>query len=295
MYTVLVERILASTLVNKLLPNGIKMVLDMIAVSSNFHPRRWGQWYEKEIERVWLEEMDVIVAPEVDAATNPTTSAAASTKSSNKNHNHSNNEDNANLVDSPTCHPPPRHVVVGLSVRTLLDLYLSTKSYPVGSEVIIVPPVSIPGMVDVLEYHGMTLVPVDLPTGGGGGGGGDGKEEEENDGDHNPQSTVLETFIPSDCRYWGFNIPGVEAAISPRTVAILVVHPFGTVMSPLTMNIVRRIAEEHGVEIWEDCAQCYTGSSGGGGVGGGGGGSSNKYPSNFVIQRVWTYGNDDEN
>ncbi|KAL3756911.1 hypothetical protein ACHAWU_005915 [Discostella pseudostelligera] len=266
MYTVLVERILASTLVTKLLPNGIKMVLDMIAVSSNFHPRRWGQWYEKEIERVWLEEMDVIVAPEVAA---PTTTTSSTTNPNNKS-----NDENANLVDSTTCHPPPRHVVVGLSVRTLLDLYLSTKSYPVGSEVVIVPPVSIPGMVDVLEYHGMTLVPVDLPTGGGGDGGGDGKEEEENDGEHKPQSTVLETFIPSVCRYWGFNIPGVEAAISPRTVAILVVHPFGTVMSPLTMNIVRRIAEENGVEIWEDCAQCYTGSTG---VGGGGGGSSNTH------------------
>ncbi len=234
MHSLLVEGILSSSLVNRLLPNCIKILLDMIFVSSTFHPRRWGQMYEKEIERVWLEDIDVV--------------GAISTKSDNIEGDGKNDEDY--LLEDSHCHHR-RHVVVGLSVRTLLDLYLSTKSFPVGSEVIIVPPVSIPGMVGVLEYHGMTLVPVDLPTSGGA----RTKKEDEDD----EQELISETLIPANYCYWGLNTPGVEAAVSSRTVAILVVHPFGAVMSPLEMKILRRIANERGLEIWEDCAQCYTG------------------------------------
>ena len=242
-HSLLVEGILSSSLVNRLLPNCIKILLDMIFVSSTFHPRKWGQLYEKEIERVWLEDIDVM--------------GAITTMSNNNNNNDEDNEKNNDEDNLEDGHCHHRHVVVGLSVRTLLDLYLSTKSYSVGSEVIIVPPLSIPGMVGVLEYHGVTLVPVDLPTNGG-------ARTRKEDGD-NEQELTSEALVLANCCHWGLNTPGVEAAVTSRTVALLVVHPFGAVMSQLEMKILRRIADEHGLEIWEDCAQCYMSEGEGGG------------------------------
>jgi hypothetical protein len=68
------------------------------------------------------------------------------------------------------CEKPPLHstipnVMVGLSVRSLLDLYLRVQKYPAGSEVIVSPPINVPGMLAVLEFHQLKVVGVDIrPT-----------------------------------------------------------------------------------------------------------------------------------
>ena len=49
-------------------------------------------------------------------------------------------------------------VMVGFSVRSLLDLYLRAASFPAGSEIIMSPPINIPGMIHVLRYHDITVV-----------------------------------------------------------------------------------------------------------------------------------------
>lgn len=46
----------------------------------------------------------------------------------------------------------------------------------------------------------------------------------------------------------------VEAAITPRTVAIEVVHLYGL---PANMPAILEIAERHGLQVWEDCAQAH--------------------------------------
>eukprot|EP00956_Cyclotella_meneghiniana_P002414 scaffold2722_cov75-Cyclotella_meneghiniana.AAC.1 len=133
-------------------------------------------------------------------------------------------------------------VVVGLSVRSLLDLYLSVRSFPVGSEVIIVPGISIQGMVDVMKYHHLKLVPIDLP---------------ENDA---PEKDSTDDNICNP--KWGVDVEAVKSAISKHTVAILVVHPFGALIaSDDVMKRLRKVANDNSLEIWEDCAQCFTGTS----------------------------------
>ncbi|KAK1748929.1 hypothetical protein QTG54_000868 [Skeletonema marinoi] len=48
--------------------------------------------------------------------------------------------------------------------------------------------------------------------------------------------------------------------MSKKTVAIFVVHPFGAVLGKDSMAELRTMANENKLDIWEDCAQCYSGS-----------------------------------
>jgi len=57
----------------------------------------------------------------------------------------------------------------------------------------------------------------------------------------------------------------VEAKITPRTAAILVVHMLG---APARMDELKAIADRHGIPIVEDCAQAFGASYRGTGVGG---------------------------
>jgi dTDP-4-amino-4,6-dideoxygalactose transaminase/acyl-CoA-binding protein/nucleoside-diphosphate-sugar epimerase len=130
---------------------------------------------------------------------------------------------------------PSSKVHVGLSVRSLLDLYLSAKSYPKGSEVIVVPPIGIEGMMDVLHYHGIKIIPVDI---------------DDYDDQYGPTISV--------------NLDRVKEKLSESTVAILVVHPFGLVCtSDDEMKSLRLLCDYRSdgrpIEIWEDCAECYSG------------------------------------
>eukprot|EP00978_Attheya_sp_CCMP212_P026507 scaffold87339_cov28-Attheya_sp.AAC.1 len=54
------------------------------------------------------------------------------------------------------------NIVTGLSVRSLFDLFLLSKSYPKGSEIIVVPPINIQGMIDIMHFHDIKVVPVDI-------------------------------------------------------------------------------------------------------------------------------------
>lgn len=130
---------------------------------------------------------------------------------------------------------PSSKVHVGLSVRSLLDLYLSAKSYPIGSEVIVVPPIGIEGMMDVLHYHGIKIIPVDI---------------DDYDDQRGPVISV--------------NLDRVKEKMSENTVAILVVHPFGLICtSDDEMKSLRLLCDNNSdqrhIEIWEDCAECFSG------------------------------------
>jgi dTDP-4-amino-4,6-dideoxygalactose transaminase len=127
-------------------------------------------------------------------------------------------------------------VVVGLSVRSLLDLYLLARKYPPHSEVIMVPPINIPDMIHVLEHHQLQVVAVDLPLS---------TDEEQ----HSVTVAV--------------DVQAVREAISERTVAIVVVHPFGMISaSDVTMKQLYKLAQQHRLDLLEDCAECFSGLEG---------------------------------
>lgn len=114
--------------------------------------------------------------------------------------------------------------VVGLSVRSLFDTYLCSKNYSDQSEVIVFPPISVPGMMHVAKFHNLRIVPVDI---------------EEID-------------------WW--NSKGIQESINERTVAIMLVHPFGMLaVSDSQLIELRQLADKHRLELWEDCAECFTG------------------------------------
>jgi len=126
-------------------------------------------------------------------------------------------------------------VLVGLSVRTLLDLYLRVKQYPAGSEVVISPPMNVPGILQVLKHHQLKTVAVDLPDTGGDG-----------------------VVVAVDC-------DAIEKAVTSKTVAIMVVHVFGMITAnDEDMKRIREIATRDGraIDVIEDCAEAFAGIGG---------------------------------
>ena len=120
--------------------------------------------------------------------------------------------------------------MVGLSARSLFDLYLRAKCFPPGSEVIISPPINIPAMVYILEYHDITIVAVDLP-----------------------ESFANDLLLRVDLEH-------IEQSVTEKTVAIMVVHPFGIeTTSASDMKQLRVLADKHGLDVIEDCAECFVG------------------------------------
>jgi perosamine synthetase len=83
------------------------------------------------------------------------------------------------------------NVIVTLSVRSALDLYLQVQKFPRGSQVLM-SAINIPDMSVVLRHHGLIPVPVDVDP---------------------------HTFAP--------NLALAEQLITPQTVAICVAHVFG--------------------------------------------------------------------
>ena len=173
---------------------------------SPIHPQRYIENFEREIENQWL--------------------SMERSKNERK--------------DSKTS---AQHVVVGLSERSLFDLFLSVHSFPAESEIIMVPPVNIPGMVDVIRHHQLVTIPVDLPS----------KKSTDN------SEKAKEKSNKSVDEVWGINISAVKEAITKKTVAIFVVHPFGAVFGEKSISELRTMAIESKLDIWEDCAQCYSG------------------------------------
>ncbi|PTQ95001.1 dTDP-4-amino-4,6-dideoxygalactose transaminase [Mucilaginibacter yixingensis] len=109
-----------------------------------------------------------------------------------------------------------------LSVRTGFHLTLKALNLPVGSE-IIVTNINIPDMFTIIAAHGLKAVPV-----------------------------------PVDKHSLSISIHDVERAITPRTRALLVTHLFGAITP---MDELINLAQQHGLIVFEDCAQAYAGNS----------------------------------
>lgn len=106
------------------------------------------------------------------------------------------------------------------SVRSGLDLFLSTMNFPKGSEIIFTA-VNIPDMPSIVESHGINVVTVDID---------------------------LETLAPKE--------ELLELAITDKTVAILAAHIYG---KWIEMDKIVEIAQTRGLYVLEDCAECFQG------------------------------------
>ena len=116
--------------------------------------------------------------------------------------------------------PGSDDVIACLSVRSGLDLMLGQLGLPAGSEVL-VSAVTIEDMVTILRHHGLVAVPMDV----------------------NPTD-----MSPS--------FKDIDRAITSRTKAMLIAHLFGT---RLPLQPFAEKAQEHGLLLWEDCAQAFDG------------------------------------
>lgn len=105
-----------------------------------------------------------------------------------------------------------------LSIRTGFDLLLRALELPPDSEVL-VSAITIPHMVDIIEHHGLVPVPVDVDT-----------------------------------RTLQLRDDQLEAAVTPRTRAILIAHVFG---SRMDLTLASRVAQRHNLLLIEDCAQAW--------------------------------------
>ena len=130
-------------------------------------------------------------------------------------------------------------IVVGLSVRSLLDSYLYYRAFPPGSEIIVAPCITIPGMIRIMQFHNMIVVPIDiLPP------------SSRNNAPNSDHPGVI-----------GVDIEAIKDAVTSRTVAIMVVHPFGMICTTeRDMSQLHEIATDRNLDLIEDCAECYTGT-----------------------------------
>jgi dTDP-4-amino-4,6-dideoxygalactose transaminase len=117
---------------------------------------------------------------------------------------------------------PEGDALACLSVRSGFDLLLQELALPVGSEVLL-SAVTIPGMLEILEHHGLVPIPLDI----------------------DPHTLDIDAGRAAQL-------------IGPRTRAILVAHLFG---SRITLDPIMRVARRHTLLLIEDCAQAYDGSS----------------------------------
>ena len=115
---------------------------------------------------------------------------------------------------------PQRHTVVGLSVRTGLDLLFQTLAFPSGSEVLY-SAITIRDMVTIAEAHQLRPVPVD--------------------------------FTRDD---FAIDLAELKKKLTPRTKAIVVAHLFGAIPN---MDAVIEFAHQHDLFVIEDCAQAWRG------------------------------------
>lgn len=109
-----------------------------------------------------------------------------------------------------------------LSARSGLDLYLEALALPRGSEVL-VSGLTIPHMAQILEAHGLRVVPFALDP---------------------------ETLAPAP--------DALEGRAGPRTRAVLFAHLFG---QRADLGVLRSEAQRRGWLLWEDCAQAFTGDA----------------------------------
>ncbi|MEO0646823.1 MAG: aminotransferase class I/II-fold pyridoxal phosphate-dependent enzyme [Cyanobacteria bacterium J06650_10] len=108
-----------------------------------------------------------------------------------------------------------------LSVRSGFDALLTVLDLNPGDEVL-VSAITIPGMIHIIEAHGLVPVPLDM--------------------DMERLSVAAESMA---------------AAVSDRTKMILVAHLFG---SRMQMEPIVEFAKTHNLFVVEDCAQVYQGN-----------------------------------
>lgn len=118
------------------------------------------------------------------------------------------------------CFAPGELLHVALSVRTSFDLCLQALALPRGSEIIMSP--TIGEMAAIARKHGLVPIPLDL----------------------NIETLAPETYI-------------FESAITPRTRGLVIAHLFG---SRVPMDPLIVVAKRHGIFVFEDCAQAFTGT-----------------------------------
>ena len=71
---------------------------------------------------------------------------------------------------------------------------------------------------------------------------------------------AVPVFVDIDPRSFNLDLNQVEAALTPKTKALLPVHLFG---QPMDMVAVCALAERHGLTVVEDCAQSFGADQGG--------------------------------
>src|SRR5207245_6636120 len=113
-----------------------------------------------------------------------------------------------------------RPVLVTFAVRAGFDLFLKAQAWPAGSE-ILMSALTIREMADIARKHGLVPVPLDLN---------------------------LEKLAPE--------VSAMEAAITPKTRAVVIAHLFG---SRAEMDAFIGVAKRHGLLVLEDCAQAFSG------------------------------------
>lgn len=115
---------------------------------------------------------------------------------------------------------PEYPVLPTFAVRAGFDLFLKAQAWPAGSE-ILMSALTIREMADIARKHGLVPVPLDLN---------------------------LERLAPE--------VTAMEAAITPKTRALVIAHLFGT---RVDMAPFIAVAKRHGILVLEDCAQAFTG------------------------------------
>lgn len=111
--------------------------------------------------------------------------------------------------------------LVCLSVRSAMDLLLSALELPEDSEVLFVPGISIPAMIQVVESHGLRARGVDPPS--------------------------AADLLVSD----------LEPHLSADTRVVVFTHLFGAIMP---FSTLMQQAKDRGLFIVEDCAQAFLGA-----------------------------------
>jgi FAD/FMN-containing dehydrogenase/dTDP-4-amino-4,6-dideoxygalactose transaminase len=115
---------------------------------------------------------------------------------------------------------PDRPVLVAFAARAGFDLFLKAQAWPAGSE-ILMSALTIREMADIARKHDLVPVPLDLN---------------------------LSKLAPE--------VSAMEAAITPRTRAVVIAHLFG---SRVDMDPFIAVAKRRGLLVLEDCAQAFTG------------------------------------
>ena len=110
--------------------------------------------------------------------------------------------------------------MVGLSVRSLFDLYLEAAGWEAGDRIVFTA-ITVGDMPRIAREHGLEVVSVDLD--------------------------------PNDASP---DVDALRASITPRTRAVVFTHLYG---ARLDVDDALEVAREHGVLFIEDCAEAYAG------------------------------------